>query len=543
MQLAQQQGYKTTFLRPPNTIDEIIQQIEKIDTDIIGLSYRLTPEAAVEIVKELKEKLTPELREKKWIFGGTTSVCEAIKPLGLFKHYFTGETTELEVLGFLRKSRQPIKEEEVFPNNLIERIEFSKPFPLLRAHFGVPSVDKTLKGIEEIARAKVIDIISIGPDQNFQENFFCPEEIKEFEKGAGGVPIRSEEDLISFYKASRQGNYPLLRCYSGTRHLIEMAKLLHKTIHNAWGATPLFWYSELDGRSSRKLTEAIKENQENMAWYGTQNTPFESNESHHWSLRSAPDAVAVTAAFLGAYNAKKAGVKHYISQLMFDTPLNISPRYDLAKMMAKTALIENLHNKNFTSFRQVRTGLLSFPEDLHLAKGQLASSLQLAMFLNPHIVHVVSYCEANHTATSKEVIESVKIARKVVSNSVRGLPSILQDRKLESYKQQLITDTGFILQAICNIANKNVKDPLTDPISLSNAVRIGILDAPHLEGLTAARGEIETRIVGGKCLAIDKSTQTPISERERLNWILEREGFSLLEKERREKKSLERAFP
>jgi hypothetical protein len=49
--------------------------------------------------------------------------------------------------------------------------------------------------------------------------------------------------------------------------------------------------------------------------------------------------------------------------------------------------------------------------------------------------------------------------------------------------------------------------------------------------------------VGGKCLAIDKSTQTPISKRERLNWILEREGFSLLEKERREKKSLERAFP
>jgi hypothetical protein len=543
MQLAQQQGYKTTFLRPPNTIDEILQQIEKIKTDIIALSYRLTPEAAVEIVKELNEKLTPELREKEWIFGGTTPVCEAIKPLGLFKHYFTGKTTELEVLGFLRKLREPIKEEEVFPNNLIERIEFSKPFPLLRAHFGVPSVNKTLKGIEEIARAKVIDIISIGPDQNFQENFFCPEETKELEQGAGGGPIRSEEDLHNFYKASRQGNYPLLRCYSGTRHLTKMAELLHRTIHNAWGATPLFWYSELDGRSSRKLTEAIKENQENMAWYGAQNTPFESNESHHWSLRSAPDAVAVAAAFLGAYNAKKAGVKHYISQLMFDTPLNISPRYDLAKMMAKTTLIENLHDKNFASFRQVRTGLLSFPEDLHLAKGQLASSLQMAMFLNPRIVHVVSYCEANHTATAKEVIESAKIAQKVVSNSVRGLPSILQDRKLKSYKQQLITDVGYILQAICHIANKNVKDPLTDPISLSNAIRIGVLDAPHLGGLTAARGEIETRIVRGKCLTIDKSTQNPISEEERLNLILERERFSLLEKERGKKKSLERASP
>ncbi|MFX0152567.1 MAG: methionine synthase, partial [Candidatus Hodarchaeota archaeon] len=378
MQLADQQGYITTFLRPPNTIDEILHQIEKIHPDLIALSYRLTPEAAVELVKELREKLTPDLREKKWIFGGTTPVCEAIKPLGLFDHYFTGETTDFDVLGYLRKFKQLIKEEEVFPNNLIERIEFSKPFPLLRAHFGVPSVDKTLKGIEEIARAKVIDIISIGPDQNFQENFFCPEEMKTQEQGAGGVPIRSEEDLVNFYKASRHGNYPLLRCYSGTRHLTEMADLLRRSIHNAWGATPLFWYSELDGRSARKLTEAIKENQENMAWYGVQNVPFESNESHHWSLRSAPDAVAVAAAFLGAYNAKKAGVKHYISQLMFDTPLNISPRYDLAKMMAKTTLIENLHDKNFNTFRQVRTGLLSFPEDPHLAKGQLASSLQMA---------------------------------------------------------------------------------------------------------------------------------------------------------------------
>lgn len=42
-----------------------------------------------------------------------------------------------------------------------------------------------------------------------------------------GVPIRSEEDLLSFYKASKQGNNPLLRCYSGTRNLIKMVKLLH----------------------------------------------------------------------------------------------------------------------------------------------------------------------------------------------------------------------------------------------------------------------------------------------------------------------------
>jgi len=526
MRLAQEQHYKTEFLRPPNTISEIIQKIYQTNADIIALSYRLTPEVAVNLIKELRLKLTQELKSKIWIFGGTTLVCEAIKPLGVFHHYFNGKATEIDVLEFLRRSQVTTKEEEsIFPNTLIERMDFVKPFPLLRAHFGMSSVDETLKGIEEISQAKVIDIISIGPDQNFQEHFFSPEAMKTMEKGAGGVPIRSEDDLVSLYVASRQGNFPLLRCYSGTRQLLKMAELLNRTIHNSWGATPLFWYSELDGRSSRRIPEAIKENQENMAWYGSHKIPFESNESHHWSLRSAPDAVAVAASFLGAYNAKKAGVQYYISQLMFDTPLNISPRFDLAKMIAKTELIEGLHDSNFISFRQVRTGLLSFPEDPHLARGQLASSLQIAMFLKPHIVHVVSFCEGNHIATSQKVIESAKIARRVISNSIRGLPSIIHDQQIQAYKQQLITDANYILQAINLIATPNVTDPLIDPLTLSAAVKFGILDAPHLRGLTVSRGDIETTLIDGKCLSIDKYTLKICSEKDRLTHILEREGY------------------
>ncbi len=535
MKLAQEQNYKTEFLRPPNTIFEIIQKIHQTDADIIALSYRLTPEVAVDIIKELQLNLTQELKSKIWIFGGTTPVCEAIKPLGVFHHYFNGETTDFDVLAFLQRSQILTKEECIVPTTLIKRMDFVKPYPLLRAHFGISSVDKTIKGIEEISQAKVIDIISIGPDQNFQEHFFSPKDMKKLEKGAGGVPIRSEDDLVRMYQASRQGNFPLLRCYSGTRNLLKMAELLNRTINNPWGATPLFWYSELDGRSSRRLPEAIKENQNNMAWYGAHKIPFESNESHHWNLRSAPDAVGVTASFLGAYNAKKAGVEKYISQLMFDTPLNISPRFDLAKMIAKTELIEGLHDSNFTSFRQVRTGLLSFPEDPHLAKGQLASSLQMAMFLKPHIVHVVSFCEGNHIATSQDVIESAKIARRVISNSIRGLPSIIHDQQIQAYKQELITDVNYILQAINLIANPNVIDPLIDPLTLSAAVKFGILDAPHLRGSNVARGDIETAIIDGKCLSVDKYTLKICAERDRLNSILDREGFPTLKEDWRTK--------
>ncbi|UCG90054.1 MAG: methionine synthase [Candidatus Heimdallarchaeota archaeon] len=529
IQLAQQLGYETVFLRPPNTVDEILQAIAANNPSIIALSYRLTPEAAVEIVKELERKITAEMKEKKWIFGGTTPVCKAIEPFELFDSYFDGMATEVDVLGFLRSSNQQKTTENVFPQTLVERIEFMHPFPVLRAHFGLPTVEKTRNGITRIARARLIDIISIGPDQNFQESFFRPQDMKQSEVGAGGVPIRSEEDLSSFYEASKCGNYPLLRCYSGTRDLVKMTELLHRTISNAWGATPLFWYSELDGRSPRTVLEAIIENQANMKWHGVRNIPFEANEAHHWSLRSASDAIAVTAAYLGAYNAKYAGVKRYVSQLMFDTPLGISPRFDIAKMLAKTEMIEKLHDDSFKSFRQVRTGLLSFPEDPYLAKGQLASSIQIAMFLKPHIVHVVSYCEADHAATPDDIIESAKITRKVVANSARGLPRISLDHKLEEYKQQLITDTYTILQAINHIADEGVRDPCIHPPTLVKAIKMGIFDAPHLKGLSAARGDIYTSIINGKCLSVDKNTGNPIQEKDRVNEILEREGFLLIE--------------
>ncbi|MFX1507490.1 MAG: cobalamin B12-binding domain-containing protein [Promethearchaeota archaeon] len=531
MQIAQQHGYKLTFLRPPNTIEDIITEIEKLDPEIIALSYRLTPKACIELVKELNNRITPEIRKKKWIFGGTSPVCNVIKQLGVFDQLFGGNTTEKDVIEYLRKYSSSSEEKKSFPTSLIDRIKFYYPYPLLRAHYGVPSVEETQKGIKTIATAKIIDIISIGPDQNFQEHFFDPKKMKKPEQGAGGVPIRSEEDLIGCYKASKRGNYPLLRCYSGTRNLINMARMLKNTINNAWGATPLFWYSELDGRSGRLLPEAIKENISNMVWHGKHNIPFETNEAHHWSLRSAPDVVAVAAAFLGAYNAKKAGVQNYISQMMFNTPIGLAPRYDLAKMLAKTELIEGLHSDTFTTYRQIRTGLMSFPEDPHLAKGQLASSIQMAMFIKPHIVHVVSYCEAEHAATSEDVIESAKIARKVISNSLRGLPSINHDPKLDTYKSKLKSECYLILQALRNIAGRSVKDPFIHPPTLARAVELGIFDAPHLKGSKVACGKIHTSIIDGKCLAIDPNSFTSLPELDRLNRILEENGHPLLKKE------------
>ncbi len=89
------------------------------------------------------------------------------------------------------------------PQNLVDRIKYRKPYPLLRHHFGRPTLEETVKGIKKISKSGLIDVVSIGPDQNAQEFFFHPEKMNRLQDGAGGVPVRSEDDFKKLYGASR----------------------------------------------------------------------------------------------------------------------------------------------------------------------------------------------------------------------------------------------------------------------------------------------------------------------------------------------------
>ncbi len=160
---------------------------------------------------------------------------------------------------------------------------------------------------------------------------FRPDELANHKAGAGGVPVRKPEDLRAIYEATRTGNYPLLRCYSGTRDQLSGRKCWWRRSNNAWAAIPLTWYSQLDGRSQRPLLQTIRETQEAFKWHGDRGVPVESNESHHWSLRDAPDTVAVVMAFLAAYNARKMGVENYVAQYMFNNPPATSARHGLGQ--------------------------------------------------------------------------------------------------------------------------------------------------------------------------------------------------------------------
>ncbi len=525
LRLAEELGYKTIFLGPANSVSKVIDTIEKHKPDIVAVSYRLSPQSLVPVLDQLQERIfnLGKPRPEIWLFGGTPPTCEVAQKYSFFERFFDSSTLPTDVIDYLRGWTDD-SGERAYPTALLDRLEFRRPYPILRAHFGLPSLEETLMGVREISLARCLDVISIGPDQNFQESFFRPEEMT-VETGAGGVPIRSQKHLALLRNHTRCGNYPLLRCYSGTRDLIQMAALLNERIQNAWGATPLMWYSELDGRSSRPLEEAIRENQRAMQWHGEYNIPFECNESHHWSLRDAPDSIAVAMAFLGAYNAKDAGVKTYIAQYMLNTPMQTSPRMDLAKMLAKIELIESLHSPTFISLRQIRTGLLSFPSNMPAARAQLASSIQTGMQLSPDIVHVVSYCEADHAATPSEVVESCQIASRVIHNSMLGLPLIIHDPVVQKRKAELISEAMILLKAIMSIEEEETGDPLTQPKALTKAVTSGLLDTPHFAADSIALGSIKTRIIDGACYTVDPKTLKPISESDRIAYLLGQDIF------------------
>ncbi len=520
LNLAGKYGYKTKFLGSACKIEKLNENIEKYSPDIVAVSYRLSPESALALFQELNEKVIKKLKKQKieFILGGTKPVAEVGEKLGIFDVIFTGEESASEIESFLSKKKIKSKS-GIPPQSTVERINYKKPLPIIRHHFGRPTLDETVKGIKKISSSGLLDVVSIGPDQNTQEFFFHPEKMDKKQDGAGGVPLRSAGDFRKLYVASRTGNYPLMRCYSGTNDIIRMAEVLRDNINNAWCAVPLCWYNELDSRSERKLENAIAENQSVMRWHAERDIPVEINESHHWSLRYSPDSVAVAAAYIAAYNAKMLGVKVYVSQYMFNTPPETSFTMDLAKMLAKVELIESLHDKNFTTLRQTRTGLFSYPTDYDESKGQLASSVLLQMQLEPHILHVVAYCEANHAANADDIIESVKIANKVVDNCLYDCPDMKLDEKVKSRKEELISDARLIVEKIKMIdKEKKYKDPLVSPFIISKAIKTGVLDAPHLHGVKAASGKIRTMFVEGKNVTIDKEGR-PITEEERLGKI------------------------
>ena len=521
LNLAETLGYQTVCLGPAVSVEALLAAVEAHDPALVAVGYRLTPETCQRLLGDLSVQVRARGHaHRTWLFGGTEPCVEVAHQTGLFAVTFASGASPAQAIAFLRGGGSGVTAVAAPPpQTLVERILWKRPYPLIRHHFGQPTVAATVAGVAEIARAECLDVLSLGTDQNAQEHFFRPREMDPDEHGAGGVPVRTPGDLSEIYAHTRLGNYPLVRCYSGTRDTLRWATLLADTIHNAWCAIPLFWYTQLDGRSQRSLLQAIPETHRLMHWHARRRIPVEMNESHHWSLREAPDVVAVVAAYLAACNARTAGVRDYVQQLMFNNPPNTSPAMDLGKMLAKLELVESLQDEGFRVWRQTRGGLTSYPPEPAVAKGHLAATIYLQMQLKPHILHVVGHTEAHHATGAAELIEACRIADGTIRQCLLGVPDMTRDPAVQKRRADLVHDARLLLAAIRDIAPPGPRDPFTSAEVLARAVETGLLDAPHLRGNAAGCGRVVTRIVAGACVAIDRETGRPLPEAERIDRI------------------------
>ena len=145
--------------------------------------------------------------------------------------------------------------------------------------------------------------------------------------------------------------------------------------------------------------------------------PVEMNDPNQWSSRLAHDTIIVTSYALISAVMAMCGVSDMVLQMQFNKPKETGDYADLAKMQAGLNLatrISKISSKPISLYRETRTGIESLSPDMQKAKWQLARSTLLQMCLEPHIIHIVSYCEANYAARPEDIIDSSRLIRRAV---------------------------------------------------------------------------------------------------------------------------------
>ena len=89
-----------------------------------------------------------------------------------------------------------------------------------------------------------------------------------------------------------------------------------------------------------------------------------------------------------------------------------------------------------------------------------------------------------------------------------------RDENIQKRVDELIQEAAVTLDEIRSLASEGVADPLADAVTLTQAIKTGILDAPQLKNNPFGRGKIVTSVDNrGACNAVDPSTRSPISEK------------------------------
>src|SRR5512147_3298359 len=103
LRLAEAAGWRTVFLGPAVSVEEMISAAQREGADLVGVSYRLTPETGERLLGEFAEAASG-LHERgvRFAFGGTPPVVERVRNMGFFERAFDGSEPAEAVLAYLK---------------------------------------------------------------------------------------------------------------------------------------------------------------------------------------------------------------------------------------------------------------------------------------------------------------------------------------------------------------------------------------------------------------------------------------------------------
>lgn len=528
--------YAVDRINSINSQKQICDWIRNNHISYLGISYRLDPKDAVDLVGKIVYLLKKEglyeadnAQIKSIHFAGLKPACDEIEQEynGRIRTFRGGESAEetLLVMGvpysdipqeiksgckydkqlhefgkkiissgeykkFKTQSRKIYKEYGTDRDTVELRLDnnFVSGFqPLIRAHSGPYSPDLTRaqcleeyqEWCRELANEGLLDILSIGSSQLSQSNFGDNWEGK---RNGGGVPVNSEQEYINIWRAARP---MLVRTYSGTKNIAQMAAMYERTINISWHALSLWWFNELDGRGPNTLYDNLKEHIDTIRYISSTNKPVETNVSHHFAFRGCDDITYIVSGYLAAKMAKKCGIKTFVLQNMLNTPRSTWGIQDLAKSRVLIKLVKQLEDKSFRVILQTRAGLDYFKPNIDEAKVQLAAVTALMDDIDPNnkyspeIIHVVSYSEALFLATPDILNDSIRIT-KTSLNEYRRLkrnhetPNVMTDEILKR-TENLWNDSKTIIHAM-----EKMIPNLYSPEGLYIAFVAGWLPVPEL---------------------------------------------------------------
>jgi hypothetical protein len=98
-------------------------------------------------------------------------------------------------------------------------LDIKAPCPIIRHHFGLPTLRATQARIARIAEARVLDVVSLA-------HFFHPERQHPRRTGARGVPVRNVGDIGPSMLLAEQAAIPysayLYLCTDDSVRLVEI---------------------------------------------------------------------------------------------------------------------------------------------------------------------------------------------------------------------------------------------------------------------------------------------------------------------------------